>query len=240
MVGFGVPLAADATKDQLAQPLSRGAYGLASKDRKTVLRMLVINKEEAGFDTEAVAKHSETLGVKGELLNRIRATWTLLQLQFESHDPDVYPALDFLLGVVSRLGSLTEGAIADPISQRYLLPDQLFARPRANPLVDAREHVAIVLRGAPAGLHLFTKGLQKFALPEIEINSVAPGAGAKAQALLFGLAQRDLEGKLVQPGQKAGKFTVVEGGSDRGLWEGIPCYELQPPKGQSTTEALES
>src|SRR5436190_1574007 len=60
VTGFGAPLALDATKQALAEPMSRGAYVLASKDRKTVLKMLVMSKDETGFDPEAVARHSES------------------------------------------------------------------------------------------------------------------------------------------------------------------------------------
>ncbi len=237
--GFGVPLSPQAEKKALGQPLERGAYGIASKDRKTVLRMLVISKDEAGFDPEVVAKHSELLGVTGDLLNRIRATWTLLQLRFESHDPAVYPALDFMLAISTRLGTLTEGAIADPVSQRYLLPSEVFHAPRLNPLVDAREHVATHNRVEPQGLRVFTKGLQKFALPELEISALSPGYEGRAGAFLLGTAQRVLEGNLLQSGTKLGRFSVAEGGLDRGLWEGIPCYELLPPTALTAAEALE-
>jgi hypothetical protein len=240
VVGYGVPLATDSTKESLARPLERGAYGLISKDRKTVLRMLVISKDESGFDPEAVARHSEALGIEQELVDRIRATWTLLQLRYESHDPAVYPALDFLLALASRLAALTEGAVADPISQRYLLPHELLAKPRTNPLVDAREHVAVHFRGSTAGVHAYTRGLQKFALHEMEIQTLSPGSELEAERLLIGAAQRTLEGKVLQAGQKVGKFEVQEGGFDRGLWEGIPCYELLPPKSMTATEALGS
>ncbi|HTQ08656.1 MAG TPA: hypothetical protein VMI31_01155 [Fimbriimonadaceae bacterium] len=240
LIGFGVPLAPDSTKDSLAAPMARGAYGLASKDRKTVFKMLVISKEEAGFDPEAVARHSASLGISGELLNRIRAAWTLMQLRFESHDPDVYPALDFLLGLVGKLAVLTEGAIADPISQRYLLPGELFAQPRVNPLVDAREHVSVKLLGSPAGVHALTRGLQKFALPEFEIQGLAPGSEIEAERFLLAACQKVLEGKLAHLGQRIGKFQVANGGSDRGLWEGIPCYELLPPASVTASAALKS
>src|SRR4051794_433568 len=56
--GFGVPLSATADKKVLTHPIERGAYGLASKDRKTALKMLVIPTGEAGWDPEVVARHS--------------------------------------------------------------------------------------------------------------------------------------------------------------------------------------
>ncbi|HWA82377.1 MAG TPA: hypothetical protein VG820_03015 [Fimbriimonadaceae bacterium] len=240
VVGFGVPLAPDAPKESLRYPMVRGAYGLASKDRKTVLRMLVVSKEEAGFDPDTVARNSTSLGLSDELTDRIRATWSILQLHFESHDPSVYPALDFLLSCVFRLAALSEGAIADPISQRYLLPEQVFAKPRLNPLVDAREHVAVHLRGTTSGVHAYTRGLQKFALQELEIKSLSPGSEMVAERFLLAACQKILEGRLVGSGHKIGRFEVREGGFDRELWEGIPCFELLPPTSTTATEALES
>jgi hypothetical protein len=238
VTGFGVPMAAGATKETLAEPMQRGIYGFASKDRKTALDVRVFSKDEAGFDTETVARHSETLGIAGELLNRIRGTWNLIQVRFESHDPMVYPALDFTLAVVSRLGFLSDGAIADPVSQRYLLPEDVFARPRVNPLVDAREHVAIHRKAGTSGIQAHTKGLQKFALHELEILSLTPGSELSADRLLLSAAQSVLEGKLLTPGQRVGRFQVAEGGFDRSLWEGIPCFELLPPTAMTASEAL--
>lgn len=239
-VGYGVPMAQDATKDVLTRPLARGAYGLFSKDKKSVFQMLVINRDEAGFDPEAVARHSQSLGIEGELLNRIRATWSVIQLRIKSHDPEVYPTLDFILAVTARLGALTEGAIADPISERYLLPDQIFAKPRMDPQVDAREHVAVHLRGTGAGVHAYTRGLAKFALHELEIQALSPGSEVAAERLLIGACQRILKGQLLGAGTRIGKFEVREGGFDRSLWEGTPCFELLPPTNMSASEALES
>ena len=48
--GFGVPLSRDKQKEDLTRPMERGVYGLATRNRETVLRLVVIPKEEAGFD----------------------------------------------------------------------------------------------------------------------------------------------------------------------------------------------
>src|SRR5688572_11612277 len=93
--GFGAPLMTDSTKDDLQKPMSRGAYAIASKDRKTVLKLIVVPKEEAGFDPDAFLRSPQAAALPQDMANRIRATWSLLQLTFESHDPMVYPALDF-------------------------------------------------------------------------------------------------------------------------------------------------
>lgn len=69
--GFGAPLMEGADKAALSRPLERGVYVLASKDRKTVLRMRVLSKEEAGFDPSAFVRSSLAIGASPELLSRM-------------------------------------------------------------------------------------------------------------------------------------------------------------------------
>lgn len=238
VVGFGVPLAQGAEKDALRQPLTRGAYALATRDRKTVIKMLVLSKEEAGYDPEAFARSELAVGADPELLARMRGTWTLAQLTFESHDPAVYPALDFLLSTSRRLAELSEGVVADPIARRYALPHGVASPGRADPRVDARDHVATHFRARPDGIHAFTLGLQKFALPELELPGLMHGDEPAAGRFLVVLSQRALLGNPIQSGDRFGPFEAREGGFDRALWEGIPVLELLPPTAQSATEAL--
>lgn len=240
-VGFGAPLA-NVGKEALREPLGRGAYAIATKDRKTVLRMLVLSKDEAGYDPEAFARSSLAVGASPELLARMRATWTIAQLAYEAHDPGVYPALDFLLGVVARLATLTEGVVADAICQRYLLPQHLLQPRRMDPRIDARDHVAVLLKGRPDGVLAHTLGLQKFALPELEITGLSDTDQEAAAALLLSTSQGILLGRLLEVGQSLGDprmpFQAAVGGFDRGLWEGIPVMELRPPTHASPSEAL--
>ncbi|MCO5295545.1 MAG: hypothetical protein M9921_01675 [Fimbriimonadaceae bacterium] len=240
--GFGVPLAPGASKADLQRPMERGEYALASTDRKTVLRMRVLSKEEAGFDPSWVATSPLAALLEEEVLARLRATWIVMQLSFESHDPDVYPALDFLLNLARRLGGATQGVVADPLAQRYVLPEKLFVHPRLDPRVDAREHVVVRFEPSREGWHAFTLGLQKFSLPEIEIYGLAQTDAEVAAAFLIGLAQSNLLGNLVAEGHTVGLETepleVRAGGLDRGQWEGIPCLELIPTKGTEASAAL--
>lgn len=240
--GFGVPLAPGASKGDLVRPMERGAYALASTDRKTVMRLRVLSKEEAGFDPSWVATSALASMLDAEVLARLRATWIVMQLSFESHDPDVYPALDFLLHLASHLADATQGVVADPLAQRYLLPGDLFKRPRLDPRVDAREHVAVRFEQSREGWHAYTLGLQKFGLPEIEIYRLAEEDAAAATTFLIGLAQSNLLGTLVAEGDRVGSesmpFEVRSGGLDRGQWEGIPCLELIPPSGGAVSTAL--
>lgn len=232
--GFGVPLAS-ADKEDLDRPVTRGMYALATKDRKTVIRMRVISKEEAGFDPAPFLRSELGQSASEELRNRVSATWTLMQLTFETYDPSVYPALDFLLAVSKRLSELTEGVVADPVAQRYRLPGDVSTAVAENAL-DITQHVAIHRDGNS----LFTLGLQKFTLPEYEINDVPDAYATPAMGILAGLAHNALHGERAEPGDKIGKqgLEVVEGGLNRARWEGVPCYELIPARGLNLPEAL--
>jgi hypothetical protein len=241
--GFAVPLQGS-DKTLLERPMERGYYAIAAKDQKTVLKLTVVSKEEAGFDSEAFARSELAVGASSELLSRVRATWTLCQLTFESHHPMVYPALDFLLGIAKRLAELSEGTIADPISQRYLLPDQVFSprRERLSLEVYAEEHIVPKFRLRPDGLQSFTLGMQKFAMPELEILNMFEGDEAAAAMSLLWLSQKMLEGTKIAEGYEVGDprnpFEVRIGGFDKGLWEGIPVWELLPPTSSTTSDAL--
>lgn len=243
VVGFGAPLSGPTDRSALSQPISRGIYAIASQDRKTVLKMMVLPKEEVGFDPEPVLRSSFGASLSAEAANRIRATWTLIQFSFESHDPAVYPALDLILDIAARMGQETEGAIADPMSEVYRLPQEVRApHPPPGP-VDARNFVSIRSIPTTSGVYAFTLGLQKFSLPEIEISGLLPGQETAVNGLLIGLSQTILLGNLLELGAKVGSkrnpFLVATGGLDRARWEGIPCLELIPGKGVSNAEALE-
>lgn len=244
-VGFGAPLnAAAADKGLLRQPMERGAYAVVSKDKKTVLQLLVVSRDEAGYDPEAFAQSSMALGADPELLARIRGTWNLAQLRYESHDPMVYSALDFLLGVSARLAQLGDGVVADPISRRYMLPQGVFHPGRTDPRIDARDHVSVNFRVRKDGLHAYTLGLQKFNLPEHEILNLLDSDQRLAAAFLTGVAQKILQGDLTRSGDLFGSpsmfFQAREGGFDRALWENMPVFELLPPTAHTATEALQA
>lgn len=243
VMGLGAPLMTGATKDALHQPMERGAYALATRDRKTVVKLLVLSKEEAGFDPEAIARNPIVAELNPEILNRIRATWTIGQATFESHDPNVYPALRFHLALVRRLGELTEAAIADPLSKRYHLPQELLRVGTSDTSVDVLDMVGFGTAHRPDGLHAFTLGLQKIALPELEITSLDPAISHLAGEFLLSVAQGVLRGNLLPSGTRLGSsaalFEVRQGGHDRGLWEGIDVMELLPPTHMTATDALE-
>jgi hypothetical protein len=238
--GFLAPLMEGATKEDLQRPLQRGIYALASKDRQTVIRLMVVSKEEAGFDTEAIARSRLGRTLSNEKLARIRATWTLLQLSFESHHAMVGPAMAFLFGAARRLAELTEGVVADPIAQRYLLPGEL--PDVAADRLEAPDHVEVEWVEGDGGRKAYTAGMRKFGLAEYELAGIGAGEDRVAEAFLLSVAQTRLNGREIEIGDRLGgrayPFDVAPGGLDRGLWEGIPCMELLPGREGSVSECL--
>ena len=242
VVGFGVPLGMGGDKAVLLRPMERGGYAVATKDQKTVLQMSVLSKEEAGFDPVAFLRSPLAAGLDPELTLRLKATWTVAQLAFKSHDPEVYPALDFLVDVAGRLAYLADGAIADPIAMRYLLPHELRQAVRLDPRVDAREHVGIGRRGTPGREHVATHGLLKFGMPELEIENLLPDEISLAGSFLIASAQSALMGDPPTSGDRYGApgalFEAREGGFDKATWEEVPVLELLPPTRLTAGEAL--
>ncbi|MDX2064297.1 MAG: hypothetical protein SFX74_01000 [Fimbriimonadaceae bacterium] len=240
VTGFAVPLGSAKGKDALQLPMEFGGYAIASTDRKTVLAMQVMSRDTAGFDPEPFARSLLALNFSPEVVSRVRGTWQLMQMKFESHAPEVYPSLDFLQDVCIRLAMLTEGVVADSISARYQLPQQVRMPVRADARVDAREHIAVAFRDAPTGIHAYTLGLQKFALPEFEITGLRETDQTKATTYLHALSQTVLVTGPVKLGLAYGPFQVSEGGFDKAHWRGLPVYELLPDRKQFAGEALES
>lgn len=240
----------DARKEEVDMQIERGAYLLASPDMKTALRMIVVPKEEAFFDPEVFLSSTVGQGVDAEKAARLRATWTLLQLSFSAHDPMVYPALDYLELIAVRLSLLTEGLIADPICRRYMLPHELIAPIRADPKVDAREHVAALSEGEADGISSFTLGMQKFVspkgapMPEFEVRGFSEALRPSAESMLLGLCQAVLMGRRVEEGDTIGErgaeLEVRQGGLDLRRWEGISVLELIPGRGRDLDASIQA
>ncbi|MCW5936942.1 MAG: hypothetical protein KIT11_06520 [Fimbriimonadaceae bacterium] len=238
VAGFGVPLAREAGKEAIDQPLERGVYGLSSPDRHSLLKMRVLSKEEAGFDPEALARSPLASHLPADDLDKIRATWSIVQLTFEAHDPSVYPALDFLTQCAARLADLTDGLIADPVCQVYRSP-ATWPTPRKEGEPPNVTDFIVVKHGEGFA---HTLGLAKFAQPEIELAGFGPGLLDKVDLLLLSLANGVLRGQLLQAGDRFGtagkQFRLAEGGLDRGRWDGIDVLEILPEQTGGLDEAL--
>lgn len=240
--GLGVPMAKTATKDDLKNPIARGVYALSTKDRHTVIRMMLMGRDEIPFDPEAIVRNPVVASFNPETINRIRATWMVIQLTFESHDAAVYPALEFLQSVAARIAFLTDGVVGDPICERYFLPDELRIAKKPGLKIDAREFVCLVNVPKPDGLWIRTLGMRKFSLAELEVYGVDPSLRSQAEALLVGLCQKTLTGELLKVGDRFGNpkapMMAAQGGLDRATWDGILCYEIIPDGKLGINDAL--
>lgn len=225
--GMLAPLGASA-KAELEQPMVRGVYALASVDQKTVLKLMVMPRDEAGFDPEPFLRSAMGQACSPEVRNRIAATWFVMQLTFEAFDPAILPALDFFLLSARRLGELTGGVVADPICHRYLLPSEVLQSPRRHPDLDPREHI-VVQRDST----LQTRGLLKFGLSELELQSTSE----VAERFLMDSCDSMLRGNVPSLGDKVGPF-VVHQAPDQLKDEGIPMVELALNSGSNIDDAL--
>lgn len=235
--GFIAPLAGD--KDALHKPMERGAYAVTSLDKKTVMRCLVLPREEAGFDPDYYLAHPCSQALHTDIRSAIKATWTLIQLSFEGHHPMVSPSVWFAYSIASRLAEHVGGVVADPMSEDYLCPHE--ARPvfaEEGPL--SADQIIRVKYPTEGTAH--TLGLRKFGLPELEISGFGLGVAESAGVLLVSVAQTILNngplGEGAVLGDRDTPFKVVPGGMDRARWDGIPCLDLLPEKTGTVDQAI--
>jgi hypothetical protein len=240
--GFAIPMKVDAGKEELGAPMIRGRYGFVSPDQKTALEATVVSLDEAGFQPDPFLASPAGLELDNEVRARIKAAWNLVQLVFKSYDPAVYPAVDFMLAVAKRLAELTDGVVADPLSQVYRLPADLVTERKEGEQFSVQDVVAVRTRADGARLHVFTLGLQKFGLPELEIAGVPKEIEDVATRFLLGAGKTQLKGVKMEPGDKLGSpklpLRVAEGGLDRRMWEGVTVLELIPEKTGPIEESL--
>lgn len=242
--GFIVPLSSGAEKSDLARPLARGTYGIASPDQKTVLRLTVVPTDEVGFDAAAVAQDRMADRLGQEDRARLAATWTLLQLQFESFDPALFPALSFFLQVAQRLTELTDGVLADPLSRRYLSASEIYHVPPPGLSLNMPDVIGIHVRPDGDRFALATAGMAKVSHPELDL----PGVGAEhvelAELFLLGLAHGVWRGQPLElgalVGEAEGLFRLIPGGRDAGWWGKTVPYELTPENHSTAGGALEA
>ena len=90
-------------KMRLGEPLSRGAYVIAFARQKDGSQDAASQqKKKRAMTPKLLLIASMAVGADLELLARMRGTWSIAQLRFESHDPMVYPAVQFLLSFCVR------------------------------------------------------------------------------------------------------------------------------------------
>lgn len=170
VLGMGTPLAAMESEDVIGEPLRRGAYACVTMNRKTVVRMLVMRRDECTVDIDALAAEKDQVGLDQELISRIQAAWFLAQLSYESYDPQAFASIRFLYRLADRLAELTEGVIADPLAERYLKPGTWYRESHDEAPIDPLELVTVSEVPGPNGPRLMTAGMKKLDLPEYAVD----------------------------------------------------------------------
>ena len=239
--GFAVPLRGE-DKSELEHPILRGTYAVASLDRKTVLKMLVMSTDESGFDPAPFLSSKAGQGLDPQVADRLRGAWHVIQFTFESYDPDVGPAVSFLLDVTEKLAQLTDGVVADPLSQVYRLPGVHADFPHPELGYRVLDVLQVKLNAGSGGLEIQTLGMQKFSLAELMFRDITPVAAEAATQYLLGLGMGVLKNGPMQPGslvwESGFAFMLTESGIQPGVNGGVLTYELLPQKGHDTSQVL--
>ncbi len=228
VTGMLAPLK-DAKKDDHQQPLRRGIYAFASTDKKTVLRLMIMPVDEARFSPDPFLQSPLALEFSEEVRLRVGATWHLIQMTFESHDPAVYPSLDLALALAQRIASLTGGVVADPAATSYRLPEEVLQDPRLDPRVDVREHIRV----RPTAEGMLTHGMIKFGWPEYLMRDVPDDLVQLAGSFLLTVGQQHLVGNVLSVGDQVNGFTVTHAGGMP------PRHELILASSKTWEEALQ-
>ncbi len=126
------------------------------------------------------------------------------------------PDLDALrdgIGLVSALMASGGVAVVDPQLLMAFDADAWRARFFARPEFDVRDHVLMLCDGdprVPGRLHVHTRGLRKFARPDLSLRQVPATARAAAGELLQRLAEWQALGGCLHAGQivQAGEVTL--------------------------------
>ncbi len=237
VVGFGVPLAQN--PKGLRRPLERGAHAVASRDRETVLKMLILSRGKAGYDPEAFAQSqqlavgadpsfSRGCGRRGRSRNSRLSRTTRRGLPRRSTSSCRPPPRRSQRG--RRRGphraAVPAASPGGPLRPRR--PPGGRARPRVCQHSRSPEREFITLRSACKD-----SASRSWNFPDCRTARRVRGG-----TVLLVLCQRVPARKLHSSGERFGPFEVREGGFDRGLWEGVPVLELLPPTAMTAGDAL--
>ena len=129
------------------------------------------------------------------------------------------------------MADLTDGVVADPVSQTYRLPEHYASEHDPGMPFTTLNHVQAKEVKRAEGSYVHTLGLQKFGLPELEVNVVPTDHAEQAALVLLGLAQKMMAGIKVEAGDGLGPkgvLVIAEGGLDRTMWGQTKVFELIP------------
>ncbi len=195
VVGMGAPLKGHADPESLAEPMKTGPYALVTMNRKTVIKTLVMPIDECDIDINAIAAEQAAIGVDFEALSRLRAAWFVTQFSFESYDPQIFASIRFLYRLTDRLAELTNGIIADPLAQRYVMPGSLFRESYDEDPLHPHELISIAELPGKDGPRLRTLGMAKFDHPDFAVELPHQDHLQSGQVLLTETVKSMLHGR---------------------------------------------
>lgn len=227
--GLIAPLSGQTDPGRLGQPMEAGDYAVTSPDKRTILHLAVRSKEDSGLAVQDLLHHPYFEG-RSDLAQTVASTWFIAQLLVRSHHPEVGPSVAFIHNVAACLASITGGVVADPLSQRYLLPAEV----RLDEKWSASDVIQVL---QPTPDRLVTAGMVKFGLPELFLGGFSHERLIAARGVLFGVANKILEDGPLVPGRSLG-------GSARGFkavlleYESSQSLALVSETGKSVDEIL--
>lgn len=243
VAGFGAPLSEGASRDLLNVPMPTGAYALTTRAQDTVVQMDVFTmKQIPSFSLPRTAAERQAAGITPEVAQRLDRAEYLINFVIRGYR-DALESTRFLLDLVARMGTISEGAVADALAEAYRLPGDLALKSRLHPLVDFREVGTVRLAPDDDGtLWVSSRGLIKFNLPEFEMFGVPREYSDAAARMIAAAGQQSLIGMPMRPGESAfspsSPLLIHEGTRNRHFWGDRPTLEFRDPGGTSAAKGV--
>lgn len=243
VTGFGAPLSEGASRDLLNMPMPTGAYALTTRAQDTVVQMDVFTmKQVPSFSVPRTAAEREAAGITPEVAQRLDRAEYLVNFLIRGYR-DALESTRFFLDLVARMGTISEGAVADALAEAYRLPGDLALKSRLHPLVDFREIGTVRLAPDDDGtLWVSSRGLIKFNLPEFEMFGVPREYSDAAARMIAAAGQQALIGMPMRPGESAfspnSPLLIHEGTRNRHLWGDRPTLEFRDPGGTGAAKGV--
>lgn len=233
--GYGIPFAKDATPESLRQPMSHQAFLIASPDKKTLIRMIVVSEADSGMRADQILDSPYGQTLSPEVRNTIAAVWTLFQFTVESHDATVKPSLDFMMALACRVAEITDGVVADPLRRSYLLASDYHLEQ-----FQVESHFDVMEHREGDDVYLVTLGMLKINQPEFEIGPILNQDLLLGAALLKDLLRQTFDRGPWGEGDRIpnSSLTLSVGSSLLDFWGRTAVLRVVPPVSQSLSESL--
>ncbi len=243
--GYGVPLADTASKDLLNQPMAEGKYAFTTKNKLTVLQIDIMQLSKVqGFSIPTTKEDCESAELTGQKFERAHNAKCLINVLIKGFDPSVLDTVTFVLNISERLGTLSDGVVADPLAEVYRMPSDLRLQKKLDSRVDFREVASVKAFRLDDGVWVSTRGLIKFNLPEYEMYGISDELVETAYKMLIAAGQQSLLEIPLKPGDTAyslqSPMEIVYGQRQKQIWGNRPVLEIKDKNGNSAINGVKS